>query len=521
MIGIEMRFLSGTYHATPWQRHVNEAEIEWPPSPWRVLRALIAVWYRKALYQHHSEAVLRTLVEHLSADLPVYVLPEVVHAHSRHYMPISGGKTTLVYDGFLRIDVEDTIQLGWEGISLSKAEKALFTDLALQLGYLGRSESWVEGRVIEAFSKQPNCIPLGAQTKWVSPSQEPPSAGTKPPETDEVESTMVMVPMSLAEYQGWRSMEALQTSTKQRKNSYSEELPVDVFGALLTDTNDLQAAGRLQPPGAKWVVYERPLLANRSLGNTTVVRALRDNVARYALTSKPRPSIGEALEIAEVMHMALLDKYGQGAPTLMSGREENGAVSERGHEHLFILPEDEDGDGYIDHVLIHSPLPLAAEVLHAMERLEMLHTPSWWPGRERRWHLFLEGTFDLETAVGTVGGLPKILQSSSRWVSQTPYLHPWHRKRNKFGAEEQIRRELRLRGLPDPIKIAPMETLRVHGRTFQTHDFQRVRRSKRQRLPDDRGGFWEIEFTETTQGPLALGSNCHFGMGLFVPAGEN
>lgn len=43
-ISAEIRFPLGRYHATPWDRHVNEGAIEWPPSPWRLARALYAVW---------------------------------------------------------------------------------------------------------------------------------------------------------------------------------------------------------------------------------------------------------------------------------------------------------------------------------------------------------------------------------------------------------------------------------------------------------------------------------------------
>ena len=47
MLAIRFLFPAGRYHATPWGRHVNEADVEWPPSPWRLLRALIATWHRK------------------------------------------------------------------------------------------------------------------------------------------------------------------------------------------------------------------------------------------------------------------------------------------------------------------------------------------------------------------------------------------------------------------------------------------------------------------------------------------
>ena len=37
----------GRYHANPWDRAVNEGASEWPPSPWRILRALVATWYTR------------------------------------------------------------------------------------------------------------------------------------------------------------------------------------------------------------------------------------------------------------------------------------------------------------------------------------------------------------------------------------------------------------------------------------------------------------------------------------------
>jgi len=42
VIAISFKFPAGRYHATPWGRHVNEGAVEWPPSPWRILRALEA-----------------------------------------------------------------------------------------------------------------------------------------------------------------------------------------------------------------------------------------------------------------------------------------------------------------------------------------------------------------------------------------------------------------------------------------------------------------------------------------------
>ena len=44
---IKLRFPGGRYHATPWGRHVNEGAVEWPPSPYRLVRALYDAWKRK------------------------------------------------------------------------------------------------------------------------------------------------------------------------------------------------------------------------------------------------------------------------------------------------------------------------------------------------------------------------------------------------------------------------------------------------------------------------------------------
>ena len=65
MIAISLRLIAGRYHATPWGRHVNEGAVEWPPSPWRILRALVATWKRTRpdLPQNHVEPILRALAE--------------------------------------------------------------------------------------------------------------------------------------------------------------------------------------------------------------------------------------------------------------------------------------------------------------------------------------------------------------------------------------------------------------------------------------------------------------------------
>ena len=87
---LALRFPAGRYHATPWGQQVNEGAIEWPPSPWRLLRALLATWHHKAKHEV-SEETINLLMERLAETLPEYQLPSATTTtgHTRHYMPTS------------------------------------------------------------------------------------------------------------------------------------------------------------------------------------------------------------------------------------------------------------------------------------------------------------------------------------------------------------------------------------------------------------------------------------------------
>src|SRR5437867_12264651 len=95
---LELSFPAGRYHATPWGRHVNEGAIEWPPSPWRIVRALIATWHLKA--REIPEPTVRSLVNALSTS-PRFHLPRASTSHTRHFMPGKGTDKPKIFDTFL------------------------------------------------------------------------------------------------------------------------------------------------------------------------------------------------------------------------------------------------------------------------------------------------------------------------------------------------------------------------------------------------------------------------------------
>ncbi|MDD5189191.1 MAG: hypothetical protein PHF57_13380, partial [Methanoregula sp.] len=84
MLVIELEFLTGRFHMTPWGRHVNEAVTEWPPSPYRFIRALYDVWKRKR--PDWSTERIEPLFEMLASSAPEFYLPHATEFSTRSYL---------------------------------------------------------------------------------------------------------------------------------------------------------------------------------------------------------------------------------------------------------------------------------------------------------------------------------------------------------------------------------------------------------------------------------------------------
>ena len=162
MIAFAFSFPTGSYHATPWGRHTNEADVAWPPEPVRILRGLIATWWRKADHARFPKEMLDELIDALAAELPVYNLPPAVHTHLRAYMPAPADRK-LIYDGFLRFDRDAELVIAWPGVSLPTKQKELCSDLLDQIGYLGRAESWTVGRIADDWEGEFNSCPRSSE----------------------------------------------------------------------------------------------------------------------------------------------------------------------------------------------------------------------------------------------------------------------------------------------------------------------------------------------------------------------
>jgi len=491
MLALSFTFPAGRYHATPWDRHVNEGAVAWPPEPWRLLRALIATWHHKIKLQgKHSKATLESLIESLSQELPQYRLPPASHSHTRHYMPQwKAGDTSLVFDAFTAIARDEPLYVMWPHLDLKDEQSALLDDLLNVMGYLGRAESWIEARRINDVPTF-NCVP-GREALDIS--------------TGELRGEVVTLfaPLTPVEYQTLRQSFL---NDKKAAKRLADTLPGSLLEALSVDTADLRKQGWSQPPAARKVNYLRPVDALRPVRTTYKAKSEPATTVRYLLIGKPLPRVEDSVRIGELLRRAVMSEskkqLGEDTiPAVFSGHD---LPSGNQHRHAFYLPWDANGDGCIDRLLLHVPDGMESAERKIAEKLHRI-----WSRDGGEWRLVLENIGDFG-----IGG--PLFNTASEWESVTPYLHPWHIKK-RFGVEEQIRRECRERGLAEPIGFEILPTVEVGNQSRRPIHFHRFRSKRGLHQPDRLGCFLRLKFPEPISGPLALGFGCHFGLGLFGP----
>ncbi len=523
---IQLRFPGGRYHATPLGFHVNEGQVEWPPSPWRLLRALLSVGFTT---QHWAEVptVARSLIEKLAIVLPQYRLPPAAAAHSRHFMPLGlldkgREKTTLVFDTWA--DVSDgELLIHWD-CHLNEEEANLLKQLVDCLGYLGRSESWVEGQVVDDAS------PPGFNA---FPHRDGERRGR------EWEQVTVMAAIPSHQYAEWRQLEADRAMAnfplsegkkkppakllKDREKSV-EPYPPNLIECLMKDTSWWKSHGWGSPPGSQAELYWRqrdifqvgPPTRSKSAppkAVTTMLLALMTPSGNKSAL----PPCTRTLPQAELFHRAVVGRVGMGRAVNrpeLTGRDEQGQPLRESHQHAHVLPVDLDGDGHLDHVVIHAPRGLGAAAQRVIRTLRR----TWTKGGVGDLQLALAGCGDLES-LRSLQGKPQVAiagllgdpAGSSVWVSATPFIPPRFLKRRGVNTlEGQIKSELASRGITEDCDI---EVLDYESKAFR--HFVRVRKRGGQPPPHDLGFAIRLTFEQPVHGPIALGYAAHFGMGRF------
>ena len=522
-VGLRIRFLAGVYHATPWFRYINEGAVEWPPSPWRVLRALAGVgmrklgWSDRGVPQEWGE-----LASKLSQTLPLYIVPPATQTHTRHPMPVPGKKKQILMDPFVVIDRDAELLVVWKEVELDESQRDLFERLAEGLAYLGRSESLIHAESLfeEEIHGTFNFLPVSG-TSSVSG-----------------EILRVLAPKTPQEYADYRQNVQLPPEL---------DAPDVGMSIIITNTNVLSGVERtsgrskgtlLLPPAAKWVYYElrgTELMENTLQREEDLKMLPQMQVGVYSIVPQSKHGgggvpVSSTLVVAEAVRRKLLGAasrvFGKSEiPLLFSGHSESSRRSAEGHKHIFILPVDTDNDGILDHVLVYAKQPFGdvlplEDVLRTFGlavgdvKVEGMGVPQF---------LVFMGAYSVEDMQERFSPWFK---SSQCWESATPYYFSRHPKKSQiaFWKRELIKEIEEFHGLG---KVKDVEIL--HPKHFKmlrdgtprmthlsTYKFIHKVGSARVRPAISLALGVRIHFNKPVKGPIMLGHGAHFGLGQFV-----
>lgn len=460
---LRLEFPWGRYHATPWGRNVNEGLPEWPPSPWRILRALVASWKTRCpnLPAEDVMAALGRL-----AGAPTMHVPAMKPAHLRHYMPRidhrsvgSKPKTTLTFDSFAVVSPRAPIFIEWDVDMAPSAGEALH-EMALGIPYLGRSESICNAALVHQIEDS-------AAVSWRPAAKDDPT---------DAEILCAQQPLELSD--------------------------------LLQSPDVVRSNRRLFPTGSRLVPYRKTDSARASA--TADDWRPRHAAVRFAVHPRPRPILADAVVAGELLRRASLSMHGTPSETL-SGKGPTGERQLGRHEHAHYISLPGRGrtgpSSPIESLLVWTPSRLNGDEFAALAQIDWLRA-----GRA------VSGFPDIAVAVQGFGDVdevaPEMVGPSSVWTSCTPFApgrHPAKRTTWPDHIAAEVERELTTyRDYPSPVSVEVIDG--------DARRFRRYRMPPKERLANSRyASMVEIQFAHAVRGPIALGSLSHFGLGLFKP----
>lgn len=470
MVGLAIGFDLGRYHATAWGAHVNEATVEWPPSPWRLLRALYAAGLTNLRLSADRADLERALTALARARPPSFELPASATAHTRHYFPLAGhsptkpGETSLVIDAFRALDPAHELRVWWEAQLDEPAREAL-GETAAAVGYLGRSESVCTMRLLRGPARaERDAVPIA----------------------------------ELADD------DARDDGERVELLAVADDVE-DPLAVLLTSVTDMRRKRMLVPAGTRRVTY-----VVRHDSRTPVVAppapAPRPTIAQLRVAGANRPALTDAVTVGHLLRAALqrrFDRERTGArSSVLGGHDEHGRPRRDQHAHAHYLALPGQDLRRVDQLFVWAPEGFGEHEVSAIAGL-----------RELRMRDAPEPFRVALVALGDRDGLslPELVGPHTTWRSLTPLALTRHAKRRGGriveGAEDQVVRELMLRGFPAPAKL---DLMPGGWMSFQTTRPGAGRRG----APTVVGV--RLRFAEPVRGPIALGGLSHFGLGLFT-----
>jgi CRISPR-associated protein Csb2 len=554
MIGLRLTFPWGRYYAHPWG--LNPArlrEAEWPPSPWRLLRALAAGWFRAHRGQPTGQDLL-DLLKVLGSELPDIQIGRVTFSKTIHWQPNFGETNTgkkeeresrLAHGVYKKTRHEnhfaatgDPVVFRYELAGLPPDRVVLMrdtlSDILPHVSYFGRAESlsylelFPEDAAMPAEGWCRACMASGQPTRRIA---------------EDCRDLFCPDPATFQPQFLW-----------QRKGALVG--PADAPPHLIEDL----LAHQPLPDGARWVSYQMP---DGWPGKWIVRTAQRLNprrrpahrVARhlrFSLECRIPVLLKFTVPLAEQFRRRALFNYGKARESFaLHGPYREVAAPEdvRGdHQHAFYLPLGADAahPELLNELHVWSEYGFTREEVEALMRVGSLH----WGGGGGRYPI-RPVLLEVSSSWPAHGPLAAWKKPARVWQSRTPFVPPRYFYRgNLHGAklmkndspENQLAQclhkahvlasgEIR-RLTPNLVpqqSLPPQAAWDIVRAPGEEDDSAQNGIAVVAHLPphssaptekDRRIGFlFQIRFDSPVSMPYpAFGHSAHFGLGLFVPA---
>ena len=539
MTTIRLTFPWGRYYAHPWGINPTRLrEPEWPPSPWRLLRGLVAAWFR-AYSGRVPNAECVALIELLGRELPEIGFGRVSFGQTVHFQPNYGAANN---ERRARAEYHPTrhenhfaavhgpVFFRWPVVTLSPELRRTLETLLAELTYFGRAESLCAAEVCETE--------LSDDTGWCLPTD-----GRKI--SAACREVFCPNPVDFRFTDLWSRRAA-------NLGADSPFAPPHFVDALLS--TDMKA------DGAAWRSYKMP----DDWPNKRLVRIPRTTKAPNKLAPSTGPIVAHYLCFSLQCRVPLLPKFivpltdqfrkaanhhlckvhGDGVSSfaILGHSKDRPDNLEGDHQHAFYMPMSAKGEreGFLRDLHVWCPLGFTQAEVDVFLRVGRLNWGGGkYPVRPVLTALSKEPPSDACFATGRT--------ASRIWRSASPFVPPryfYRRSGNKMTLKEKDQPE---RQLAECLKAAGVTTageirriaLPDSSATAGQSQWDVVRTPETEEVtgPDgtnvtvhrnssdgSRGNerrvglFFEIEFAEPVALPLpAFGHSCHFGLGLFVP----
>jgi CRISPR-associated protein Csb2 len=502
-IVLRQEFPLGRFHATPWRVNpFDDPHGEWPPSPWRLIRAITARWYQWARESKSGPgtAELERLQTALCQSTYAFHLPPDARRGTplRQYQPTEFGwrpaekkkagtrsyGTSLVQDNYWTLSSETPVWWFIDGEAWTPELFVALEQCLARLTYFGRAETLARIRLagLHESVPKPNCTLVERRAAGAVPVLSPLESASR----SDIERT----------------------------------------------TDDPNAVKSTVPPGACLLYAIRPSRPVTLEHRQVPVHRPDLHLVQFAVGWRVPPDPGAVVRLTSRFRGAVLRellrlKTGDASITWhrvppevrdaladMAGKDANDEPLQ-GHRHSEFFAWCED----------RQPTRLlvwrGSRAFDADEQRAIFLAASRdvsWAAAGSDAHEWKVRLIPLDRDVPEPPGFdgrPCVV-----WESVTPYVAPRHhlrgaREREGESTAEQIRRELEQRGVmvQAEVEIAGSPIwVPVHVPRRQT--------DKRPSIRERRGQAVRLRFAKPVHGPLRLGHSSSFGLGLFRPVHE-